>query len=113
MKIKVKEKELQKAILDYLKLKGAVAVKFNNVGIFIPGSGKYIPPREKGISDILACYKGSFLAIEVKGTDGKPTPEQLDFIDRVNKVGGYGIWVNNIDQVINLIEKTVFLKDLI
>jgi hypothetical protein len=41
-----------------------------------------------GTSDILAIIKGLLIAIEVKSAKGKPTPEQIKFIDNVNKNGG-------------------------
>lgn len=41
-----------------------------------------------GTSDILAIIKGIFIAIEVKSAKGKPTPDQVKFIDNINKNGG-------------------------
>jgi len=42
-----------------------------------------------------------FLAIEVKSEKGKPTKEQQNFIEQVNKSGGIGIITNNVEDVIN------------
>lgn len=43
----------------------------------------------KGSSDIVGIApSGQFLAIEVKTQAGKPTKEQLNFIDQVKKAGG-------------------------
>src|SRR5438045_1951886 len=55
----------------------------------LPGA-PYIPLAfgEKGISDIIACSPvGQFTAIEVKKPGGRPSPDQLAFIESVVKNG--------------------------
>jgi len=41
-----------------------------------------------------------FTAIEVKTPTGKPTPEQIHFIDRVKALGGIGGIARSIDDVL-------------
>lgn len=101
---KVSEKDLQRSILDYINALGGVAVKFNNFG-FRKLDGGWIPPRELGISDILACYKGRFIAIEVKSTGKKASNTQMEFLIRVDRAGGIGLCTDNIDEVISLLDK--------
>lgn len=99
---KEKEQDIQKAITDYLRLKRFIVFKHRNVGIFKQKTGRYIPLSfgEKGISDIIACSPtGRFVAIEVKKKGGRPTPEQLDFLERVRKAGGVGILAYSLDAV--------------
>lgn len=98
------EKETQKAILEYLKTIGALPIKIYNGGIYDPVSQKYFFPyqTQRGVSDIIACYKGKFIAIEVKSPSKKPTPYQLQFLKEVEKAGGIGIWSDNVDKIINL-----------
>jgi penicillin-binding protein-related factor A (putative recombinase) len=100
----IHEKDLQKAVIDLLEYKGAVVIKINNVGIMKP-NGQYIPPRQKGISDLIACYKGKFIAIELKAGNNKPTEYQLTFLEQVKKAGGIALWTNNIDDVISFFKK--------
>lgn len=100
----ISEKSIQKEILDYLMGIGAVVVKINNGGIYNPITHRFIPPRQKGISDILCCYKGFFLAIEVKGKYTKPSPDQLTFLEQVRTQGGFAIWTCKLQDVIDLIE---------
>jgi penicillin-binding protein-related factor A (putative recombinase) len=97
MKLKESEKDIQKIILDDLSYRGAVEIKFNNVGIR-KADGKYIPPRQLGVPDILACYKGRFIAIEVKSTGKKPTEHQQAFLNRITEAKGYAFWVDSVDQ---------------
>lgn len=95
--LKEREKDIQSAILEDLQHRGAVEIKINNVGIR-KANGDYIPPREKGISDIIACYKGRFIAIEVKSTGVKPTELQEIFLERIISAGGFACWVDSINQ---------------
>jgi len=41
----------------------------------------------RGVPDILICYKGLFLALEVKNEKGKLSPHQEIQIDKINKSG--------------------------
>ena len=102
----MKESDIQKTILDYLRIKKCLVFKHRNVGIYKQSTGKYIPLSfgEKGISDIIGLTdKGQFLAIEVKMPKKKPSKEQLDFIERVKEKGGIALWTDNLDDVMKII----------
>lgn len=47
--------------------------------------------QKAGIPDILACVNGRFVAIEVKGSNGKPTELQKYNIKKINESNGVGI----------------------
>jgi len=98
------EKITQKSILEYIKSRGGVAVKINNGGIRKP-DGKFIPPRQKGVSDILACYKGKFIAIEVKDIGKKPSDNQVAFLDQVINAEGLAICADNLAVVEDLLNE--------
>lgn len=99
---KQSEKDLQKSIIDYLTLKKYLVVKFSSVGIYKQKTGSYIPQRQRGVSDLLACSPtGRFIAIEVKIKRNRPTKEQLAFIQEVRKRGGIGFVAYSLDDVIN------------
>ena len=57
------------------------------------GGEWFITPRTRytssGVADILGCYRGSFVAIELKGKRGKPTEAQSLFLARVRSAGGH------------------------
>lgn len=44
-----------------------------------------------GIPDLIGCINGKFVAIEVKASDGKPSPLQIRTINKINNAGGYAI----------------------
>jgi VRR-NUC domain len=99
----LKESDIQKATIDLLKYKRFIVFKHRNVGIYIRSKDRYmqLPAGDIGISDIIACSpKGIFWAIEVKRPGGKLSPEQQDFIDRVNANGGVAYAAYSIDDTL-------------
>ncbi len=103
-----KEKETQKAILDYLRLRKIPAWKVTTAGIRKPDGG-WIPNHSKGMSDIIGvlpfrvdhCAPGSFLAIEVKSEKGVLSALQKEFLDTVNNSGGLAFMAKSVDDVAN------------
>lgn len=85
----VKEQNIQTSIMNYISSIGGLPIKFNNMGIY----------AKAGVSDILACIKGRFVAIEVKRPGNKPTAVQLQFIEAVNSIGGLAFWADNLQDV--------------
>lgn len=88
------EGQIKKDILNYLQMRG-VFCWVNQAGM-IPGR-KLL---KVGISDILGCYNGRLLAIEVKAGKAKPTPPQLEFIDDVNQSGGLAFVARCVADVV-------------
>ena len=66
----------------------------------------------KGISDILGVYDGRMLAIEIKKPGGRPSPEQVRFIDRINREGGIGFIAYSVEDVIKTLGLQVRLTPL-
>lgn len=56
-----------------------------------------------GVSDLLCCIQGKFVAIEVKIHPNKPTKLQEKFFEEVRECGGVAIVAYSIDDVKNLI----------
>jgi hypothetical protein len=52
------------------------------------------------VADILGCYKGRLLAIEVKAPGGRLSDHQQVFMARVTKEGGIAIVAYSVDAVI-------------
>ena len=52
-----------------------------------------------GVPDIIACFKGHFLAIEAKAGKNKPTALQEREIANIQKAGGHAMVLNedNLD----------------
>lgn len=59
----------------------------------------------KGVSDIIACVEGKYVAIELKAENGKPSPHQLLYIKQVRSAGGVGGVCYSVDDVAKLIKE--------
>lgn len=63
---------------------------------------------KSGIADLLVCYKGYFIAIELKAKDGKPSALQIYNKKLVERAGGISIIL--YPQYFNKLKE--FLKSL-
>jgi len=102
------EHNLQTSILQLIRLRGGVATRVNSgSAIYKDNSGRMnvIRGAERGTSDILACYRGRYLAIEVKFGRGKPSPAQLEFGRVVVDAGGVFLVAYDLDEVIRLLDE--------
>lgn len=97
------ESEIQKTILDYLKYRGIFCWKNHSVGI-PNGKGGFRKAGKKGVSDILGIYRGTFLAIEVKGPKTAMTTEQDKFLKDVIANGGCAFVARSVDNVKEMLE---------
>lgn len=101
----IKERDIQKGILDYLRWRKIFCWKNSNVGIK-KSNGSFIPVGMKGVSDILGILpSGKFLAIEVKCKYRKPSPAQKKFLYEIEKNGGLAFVARSVKEVKNEIDK--------
>jgi hypothetical protein len=92
---------LQKEIVRFLGLNGIFSWVNKNGATYDPVRKAFRASTTlKGISDILGLLTGGrFLAIEVKMPKGYPTPEQKEFLARINRHGGIAFIARSIDDV--------------
>ena len=57
------------------------------------------PSGTSGVSDIICCYKGRFLGLEVKLPGGRLTELQKRAIEKINRAGGIACRVESVDDV--------------
>ena len=57
------------------------------------------PYQDAGTPDILACYKGRFVAIEVKTPSGVVRPEQRVVQKAITSSGGYALITHLVGEV--------------
>ena len=114
-KPKETEAQIQRAILEYLKLKGVFCWRQNSGAFRLHGAGgdRFVRAGFPGISDILGIlrlavqldgptqrwYNGRFLAIEVKRPGQKPTPDQQAFLAAVKANGGVAFIATSVEDV--------------
>lgn len=87
------EGKLKKAIKDWMKEQG--------IFYFMPVQSGY---GIRGISDIICCYSGKFIAIETKVHPNKPSTLQYRFLNDVGKAGGYTLVAYSLEDVKSLFE---------
>ena len=105
------ENEITDQIIKGLELKNFRCFKIYNGGVPARCEGSRIiykkkPLEYKGVPDLLAISKKrkQLLFIEVKSPTGKPSKEQLEFIDLIQSVEFVdGLVAYNFDQVDKLI----------
>jgi hypothetical protein len=85
------EAAVTKSIRSALKCVGATLWHYKHFG----GLG-----AEKGIPDIIGCYKGRFFAIEVKRESGGVVSEHQERqIEAIRRAGGIAIVARNAQEV--------------
>lgn len=73
----MKEADLQRKMRAMLEQRGAKVIKQHG-DVY----------SEIGVSDLLVCYRGHFVAIETKMPGKKPTQMQERFLEEVRAAGG-------------------------
>lgn len=101
----MKETETQRAILEYLRLRGHFCFRVNNVpATYIDRHGsrqfrKMPTYGMKGIPDIVLIHQGTFYGIECKSPTGKLSLDQIEFGRRCIAAGGKYIVAKSLDDV--------------
>jgi hypothetical protein len=98
------EADIQRAIIETLRSMNIFAFRNHSQGIKLAGRGRVKNPN-RGAPDILAIIppKGIFLGIEVKKPGGKPSPEQLQWIDDIRANGGIAFVCDDVNQLKTLL----------
>lgn len=84
------EKDLQKAVMKYLRDKGAFAFHPHGGGI-----------QRKGLPDVIFCYWGRYGGLELKvpGRENTLTRLQAQTLKRIREAGGIGELVTSVSEV--------------
>lgn len=63
------------------------------------------PSQRAGLPDIIACYKGRFVGLEVKDphTGYKATPLQLHTLDEIRKHDGTAAVIYSVEEALNIL----------
>lgn len=108
------EKSVQNRIFSWLVTNGAVAIRVNSGAVTYQKPGartrfvRFVMWRalgtvlsSAGVSDILACCDGKFVAIECKapGKARNITPAQDKFLTTIRKAGGLAIVADDLETV--------------
>lgn len=87
------ESKIQKDIISYLRRNRIFHLRFQ------------AQSNVNGIPDIICCYKGLFLGLELKQEKGKATELQKKKLEAINNAGGIGLVVRSVEEVDRLIKE--------
>lgn len=90
-----KEKQIENSIKEYITNLGGLCYKIHGGDLY----------QETGIPDLLVCYKGLFMGIEVKDPGGKASAIQLAQGARIQKAGGHFLIAKSLQDVVNYMEE--------
>lgn len=98
-----KEQAIVTAILQLLRYRDIPHTHVRNSGRIARGArGIFFakdPLAVKGVADIIACWKGRAIAIEVKSSTGKVRPEQVEWLRDWEKNGGLAMVARSVGAV--------------
>lgn len=90
----MREKSIENKIKKYLESKGAYYFKHHGNQF-----------SQVGVPDIIVCFKGRFIGIEVKNETGKTSPLQDINLKMINNAGGIGIVARKVEDVSKIMEE--------
>lgn len=91
----MKESDIVRAILKYLKTVPDCFCWKEHGGMY----------GTAGIPDIICCYRGKFVAFEVKTEKGRVTALQESVINKIQNCGGKAAVVRSVEDVKALLEE--------
>lgn len=113
MGLRNRESDVLSACLHWLQLRGIWCWRQNQGAIPLKNGGFRRFVGLEGVSDILGILPqtvhivgengpitfGNLLAVETKRPGGKLKPEQVEFLRRVNELGGVGVCVHSLREL--------------
>lgn len=96
------ENDIQNAILQYLELKRHCFWRQNTTAIYDPKRGIHRKPPPyalNGVSDIVLIKNGLAIFLEVKKPEGRQSPSQKTFEQKVTNAGAEYHVVRSIEDV--------------
>lgn len=106
---RISEDAIHRAVVDNLRARAVPGVVWwhspngGKRGLIEAARFKALGVRP-GVADICAVHRGHFYALELKADDGRPTVEQMQFIQDVNATGGHGVICHGLDRALRVLE---------
>ena len=96
------ESEIQKAVFEHLRTRGAPKAVFWHV----PNdkSSRRKAGYRAGVHDVHVVHGGKFFSLELKTDKGQVQVEQLSFRDRIHDAGGYSHIAYGLSEALTWLE---------
>jgi len=107
MELKPTEHQIQKGIMDYLKMRGIMAWRQNSLSAPILDKYNrrhYIHTGMRGLPDIVILLPRIVLFCEIKSEKGKLSPDQKEFFRKAKELGHLCEVVRSVDDVEKLLK---------
>lgn len=92
---------LTNQIIDYIYSSGGYAWRASSTGVYDQKAGAYRTAAKKGVSDVLACFRGRLIAIEVKIGKDRLSNEQTGFMSNIEHVGGIAFVAGSFEHFLS------------
>uniref|UniRef100_A0A6M3L522 Putative VRR-NUC domain-containing protein n=1 Tax=viral metagenome TaxID=1070528 RepID=A0A6M3L522_9ZZZZ len=96
----VKENKMTSKIVKHIKLKKIPYLEIIRVTPGVFGS-------MRGVSDLLFCYHGFFIAIEMKVPGNSPTDHQERFLKKIEKAKGFSYICHSKEEVMSALNESL------
>ena len=90
--------ELTNNIINHIYRQGGYAWRASSVGVFDTKEMHFRASAKKGVADVLACYKGILIAVEIKIGKDRLSDEQEGFLKNIQAAGGKAIVAKTFEQ---------------
>lgn len=94
---------LTKGVKNHIKVLGGWAVRVNVTGVYDTKQQLFrrVAEEDKGVSDVVACYKGRAVFVEIKIGNDTESMYQKRFKKEMTRAGAVCIVAKNMEQFIN------------
>ena len=90
--------DLTNQVINHIYSVGGYAWRAASVGVFDTKKMHFRATAKKGVSDVLACYKGRLFAIEIKIGSDRLSDEQIGFMSNIEHAGGVAMAITDFDD---------------
>ena len=101
--MKTPEREVVKACLEYLELRGVYAYRQNTgAAEYADNTGRrrFVRYGKPGISDIIGVLPGGrFIAVECKAPGGRLSEHQTEFLKDIERMGGLAVIARSVEDL--------------
>lgn len=101
-----RESDIQRAILEYLTLRGIFHYR-QNTGGWKDDRGHFYRFGSKGAPDIVCVIHGKYVGLEVKTPKGHLSEDQVEFHRQLIHAGAFAYTVRSLDEAIQAIDDTL------
>ena len=99
--------QLTNQIINFIYERGGFAWRAQSTGLYDASRGGFRTAPKKGVSDILAVFKGLPIAIEVKIGKDKLSDEQDGFLKNFTHAGGMATVAKSFEEFVRWWEDKV------